>query len=182
MEAASRLRPEQTASIWQAVDGVAPSVHESAYVHPDATLIGDVTVEADASVWPGAVLRGDEAPIVIGEGSNVQDNTVCHERVDIGPTATIGHGAIVHQCTVGERALVGMNAVVLDGTTVGEGAVVAAGSVVTEATEIAPKSMVAGTPATVVKENVEDVGWGAPADRYVERKEIYRETAELERE
>lgn len=168
--------------MWQAVDGVAPSVHESAYVHPDATLIGDVTVEADASVWPGAVLRGDEAPIVIREGSNVQDNAVCHERVTIGPSATIGHGAIVHHCTVGERALVGMNAVVLDGSTVEDGAVVAAGSVVTEATEIAPRSMVAGTPATVVREEVGDGDWGAAADRYVERKKIYRETAQFERE
>lgn len=166
----------------QAVDGVEPSVHESAYVHPEVTLIGDVTVEADASVWPGAVLRGDEAPIVIREGSNVQDNAVCHERVELGPAATIGHGAIVHHCTVGERALVGMNAVVLDGSTVGDGAVVAAGSVVTEATEIAPRSMVAGMPATVVKEDVGDADWGAAADRYIERKETYRKTAESERD
>lgn len=161
----------------QAVDGVAPSVHESAYVHPDATVIGDVTVEADASVWPGAVLRGDEAPIVIREGSNVQDNAVCHEHVDLGPAATVGHSAIVHSASVGERALVGMNAVVLDGSTVGSGAVVAAGSVVTEGTEIAPRSMVAGTPASVIKADVGDADWGAAADRYVDRARRYRETA-----
>lgn len=162
----------------QAVDGFVPSVHESAYVHPQATLIGDVTVEAEASVWPGAVLRADEAPIVIREGSNVQDNAVCHERIDVGPYATVGHSAVVHNCTVGERALVGMNAVVLDGATVGDGAVVAAGSVVTEETTVEPASMVAGTPATTVKEEVGDAGWGAAADRYVARKETYRETAE----
>ncbi|MDZ7702593.1 MAG: gamma carbonic anhydrase family protein [Halobacteriales archaeon] len=162
----------------QAVDGVAPTVHESAYVHPEATLIGDVTLEAETSVWPGVVLRGDEASIVLREGTNVQDNAVCHERVEIGPYATVGHSAIVHNCTVGERALVGMNAVVLDGSTVGDGAVVAAGSVVTGGTEIAPNAMVAGTPASVIKEDVGDAGWGAAADRYVDRKETYRETAE----
>lgn len=162
----------------QAVDGVAPTVHESAYVHPDATLVGDVTLEADASVWPGAVLRGDEAPIVVREGTNIQDNAVCHERVDIGPDATVGHAAIVHHCTVGERALVGMNAVVLDGVSVGAGAVIAAGSVVTEGTEIPPRSMVAGAPATVIKEEVGDADWAAAADRYVDRARRYRETAE----
>ena len=163
----------------QAVDGAAPTVHETAYVHPEATLIGDVTLEADTSVWPGVVLRGDEAPIVIREGTNVQDNAICHERVEIGPYATVGHAAIVHNCTVGERALVGMNAVVLDGATVGDGSIVAAGSVVTEGTEVAPHSMVAGTPASVIKEDVGDTDWGAAADRYVARKETYRETAEL---
>ncbi|NIS30255.1 MAG: gamma carbonic anhydrase family protein, partial [Actinobacteria bacterium] len=69
----------------QSVDGAAPTIHETAYVHPEATLIGDVTLEAEASVWPGVVLRGDEASIVIREGTNVQDNAVCHERVEIGP-------------------------------------------------------------------------------------------------
>ena len=162
----------------QAVDGAAPTVHESAYVHPQATLIGDVTVEADASVWPGVVLRGDEGAIVVREGSNLQDNAVCHERVQVGPYATVGHGAIVHNCTVGERALVGMNAVVLDGATVGERAVVAAGSVVTGGTDVTSGSMVAGTPAATVKEDVGDAGWDAAADRYVSRKETYRETAE----
>lgn len=161
----------------QSVDGAAPTVHDSAYVHPDATLIGDVTIEADASVWPGVVLRGDEAPIVLHEGTNVQDNAVCHERVSIGPYATVGHAAIVHNSTVGERALVGMNAVVLDGSTVGGGAVVAAGSVVTEATEVAPRSMVAVTPAEVMREDVGNADWGTAADRYVERAKTYRETA-----
>ncbi len=161
----------------QSVDGAAPTIHETAYVHPEATLIGDVTLEAEASVWPGVVLRGDEASIVIREGTNVQDNAVCHERVEIGPYATVGHSAIVHNCTVGERALVGMNAVVLDGATVGDGSIVAAGSVVTEGTEVALNSMVAGTPASVIKEDVGDTDWGAAADRYVARKETYRETA-----
>lgn len=163
----------------QAVDGVAPTVHESAYVHPGATLIGDVTLEADASVWPGVVLRGDEAPIVVREGTNVQDNAVGHERVDIGPYATVGHAAILHNCSVGERALVGMNAVVLDASTVGDRAVVAAGSLVTEGTVVPAGSMVAGTPADVVREDVGGMDWGVAAERYVERAAQYRETAEV---
>ena len=162
----------------QAVDGQAPTVHESAYVHPRATLIGNVTLEADASVWPGVVLRGDDGPIVVREGSNVQDNAVCHERTTIGPYATVGHAAVVHRCTVGERALVGMNAVVLDGSTVGDGAIVAAGSVVTEGSEVEPRTLVAGTPASMVREDVGETDWGLAADRYVARKGTYEETAE----
>lgn len=162
----------------QAVDGTAPTLHESTYVHPDATVIGDVTLEADTSVWPGAVLRGDEAAILIREGTNVQDNAVCHERVDVGPFATLGHAAIVHSATVGERALVGMNAVVLDGSTIGDGAIVAAGSVVTEGTDVPPGSLVAGTPAELVREDVGGSDWGVAANRYIERARRYRETAE----
>jgi carbonic anhydrase/acetyltransferase-like protein (isoleucine patch superfamily) len=163
----------------QSLDWVAPTVHESAYVHPQATLIGDVTLEAEASVWPGTVLRGDEGGIVLRAGSNVQDNAVCHETVEIGPAATVGHGAIIHHCTVGERALVGMNAVVLDGATVGAAAIVAAGSVVTEDTEVAPGSLVAGTPATVVREDLGESGWAAAGEHYVELSRRYLETADV---
>ncbi len=163
----------------QSLDGVVPRVHDSAYVHPAATVIGDVTLEAETGVWPGVVLRGDAGPIVVREGTNVQDNAVLHERVDVGPYATVGHSAIVHSCAVGERALVGMNAVVLDGSTVGHHAIVAAGSVVTEDTEVPPRSLVAGTPATVLREDVEDSSWFAAADHYVERARKYREGAEV---
>lgn len=162
----------------QSVAGNSPSVHETAYVHPEATVIGDVTLEAETSVWPGAVLRGDEGPIVVREGTNVQDQAVCHERVDIGPAATVGHAAIVHNCRVGERALVGMNAVVLDGAEVGDGAIVAAGSVVTENTAIPASTMAAGTPASVIRDDVSDSDWGLAADRYIERAATYRHSAE----
>lgn len=163
----------------QSLDGVVPTVHDSAYVHPAASVIGEVTLEADTGVWPGVVLRGDAGPIVVREGTNVQDNAVLHERVDVGPYATVGHSAIVHSCTVGERALVGMNAVVLDGSTVGHHAIVAAGSVVTEDTEVPPRSLVAGTPATVLREDIEDSSWFAAADLYVERAKQYRTGAEV---
>lgn len=162
----------------QSVAGDSPSVHETAYVHPQATVIGDVTLEAETSVWPGAVLRGDEGQIVVREGTNVQDQAVCHERVEIGPETTVGHAAIVHNCRVGKRALVGMNAVVLDGAEVGDGAIVAAGSVVTENTEIPASTMAAGTPASVIREDVSDSDWGLAAERYVDRAETYRRTAE----
>lgn len=161
----------------QSVGGDAPSIHDTAYVHPDATVIGDVTLEAESSVWPGAVLRGDAGSIVIRTGTNVQDNAVCHEHVDIGPAATVGHSAIVHHCQVGERALIGMNAVVLDGARIGDEAIVAAGSVVTEDTEIPASSLAAGTPASVIRDDASGSNWGLAADRYMERAAHYRTTA-----
>lgn len=163
----------------QSLDGTAPTVHESAYVHPTATLIGDVTLEAETSVWPGAVLRGDEGSIVVREGTNVQDNAVCHGRTDLGPYATVGHGAVAHGCDVGERGLVGINAVVLETATVGDEAIVAAGSVVTEGTDVPAGSLVGGSPASVIQEDVEDSVWHAAATVYAARAERYRETAEV---
>ena len=162
----------------QSYDGAEPAVHESAFVHERATVIGDVTIEAGASVWPGVVLRGDKCPIVIREETNVQDNAVCHERVEIGPRATIGHAAIVHDCTVREEALVGMNAVVLDGTTVGERGVVAAGSVVTEGTDVAPGTLVAGVPAEIVRESIDESEPAAIPDRYLAYSRRHMATAE----
>lgn len=136
-----------------AFEGRAPSVHPDAWIAPTATLIGDVTVEARASVWYGAVLRGDLGAIVVREGSNVQDGTVVHGGADpvttIGPEATIGHLCIVHGCTVGRQALVGNGAVVQDNAVVGDRSLVAAGSTVTPGTVIPPETVVTGTPAKV---------------------------------
>ncbi|ARS89012.1 gamma carbonic anhydrase family protein [Natrarchaeobaculum aegyptiacum] len=158
-------------------DGTEPQVADSAYVDPAAVVIGDVIVEADASVWPNTTLRGDHGTIVVGEGANVQDNAVMHEDAELEPYATIGHSAIVHDAVVGERALVGMNAVVLDGAVIGEGAVVAAGSVVTEGTEVPPNTLVAGAPAEP-KAEVDDPRLRSTADRYVELSSRYAETSE----
>ncbi|MDX1692074.1 MAG: DapH/DapD/GlmU-related protein, partial [Acidimicrobiia bacterium] len=104
---------------------------------------------------------------------------VLHETVDIGPWATVGHAGIVHNCVVGERALVGMNAVVLDGATVGERAIVAAGSVVTEGTEVPPRSLVAGAPAEVRRKDLDETPWAATADLYAERARRYRDHVEV---
>ncbi|MWG35827.1 gamma carbonic anhydrase family protein [Halomarina oriensis] len=158
-------------------DGHEPQLHESARIDPAATVIGDVTIEADASVWPGAVLRGDDGHIHVRGGANVQDGAVCHEGADLGPYATVGHNAIVHGATVEERAMVGMGAIVLDGATVGERALVAAGSVVTEDTDVPPETLVAGTPASVVKQ-VPDSPWAAAGDYYVELARRHDETSD----
>ncbi|MFC6988853.1 gamma carbonic anhydrase family protein [Haloplanus sp. GCM10025708] len=164
--------------VLRSYEGVEPAVHETAYVDDAAVVIGDVTVEEDASVWPNTTLRGDSHPIVVREGANVQDGAVCHEDAVVGPYVTVGHQAIVHAATVEERALVGMGAIVLDDAVVGEGAIVAAGSVVTEGTEIPPETLYAGTPATEVKE-LSDDSWAEAADHYVERAKKHAETSDV---
>ncbi|MFC6961559.1 gamma carbonic anhydrase family protein [Halocatena marina] len=163
--------------VLRSFDGTTPTVHESAYVDETAVVIGDVTIEKDASVWPQTTLRGDSGAIVVREGANVQDNAVCHEGCEIGPYATIGHTAIVHAATVGERATVGMSATVLDGAHVGERSIVAAGSVVTEETQIPPKTIAVGTPATV-RDEVEDSPWAYAGDHYVELARQHQQTSE----
>jgi carbonic anhydrase/acetyltransferase-like protein (isoleucine patch superfamily) len=160
-------------------DGVEPDIHESAYVDPAAVVIGDVTIEAEASVWPNVTLRGDHGPITLREGANVQDNAVLHEGAEIGPYATVGHTAIVHNSTVEERALVGMSATVLDRSTVGERAMVGANSLVTEDTDIEPNTLYAGTPAEKIKE-VEDSPWAYAGDRYVELSREHMESEILD--
>lgn len=163
-------------------DGLVPQIAESAYVDERATVIGDVLIEADASVWPGVVLRGDRGRIVVREGANVQDNATVHEGSEIGPSATVGHNAIVHAATVGPRSVIGMGAIVLDRAEVGKESLVAANSIVVEDTAI-PDSVVAmGVPAEVRTE-VEDSPWTAAGEHYVELARRHAETSEvLERE
>lgn len=163
-------------------DGLVPQIAESAYVDERATVIGDVRIEADASVWPGVVLRGDRGRIVVREGSNVQDNATVHEGSEIGSYATVGHNAIVHAATVGHRSVIGMGAIVLDGAEVGAESLVAANSVVTEDATIPDSAMAMGAPAEVRRE-VDDPTWSATADRYVELTRRHADTSEvLERE
>lgn len=164
--------------VLRALDGVEPTVHEDAYVDDAAVVIGDVTLERAASVWPNATLRGDHHPIVVGEESNVQDNAVLHEDAVLGPRVTVGHTAIVHAATVEAEALIGMGAIVLDDAVIGEGAIVAAGSVVTGGTEVPPGSLVAGTPAEVVKDVDGDMG-AIAADEYVKRGAQYAESSRV---
>ena len=123
----------------------------SVYIAPNATVVGDVTLEKDVSVWYGAVLRGDSGAIAIGEGTNVQDNCVIHEKTAIGKFCTIGHGAIVHGCTVGDHCMIGMGAIVLNGAVLGDNCLVGAGAVVTGKTNAEPGSVLLGSPAKVVK-------------------------------
>jgi carbonic anhydrase/acetyltransferase-like protein (isoleucine patch superfamily) len=158
-------------------EGTEPELHPDAYVDEAAVVIGDVTVEADASVWPNVVLRGDHGGIRLQEGSNVQDGSVCHEGADIGPYATVGHNAIVHGASVGRRALVGMGAIVLDDSVVGERAMVGANSLVTEGTEIPPNTLATGTPAEGRRE-VEDSPWARAGDAYVQLAERHEVASE----
>jgi carbonic anhydrase/acetyltransferase-like protein (isoleucine patch superfamily) len=138
------------------LDGKRPKVHPDAYIAPTAVLIGDVEVEANASVWFGAVLRGDEATIKVGEGANVQDNVVVHCAKDlptiIEPDATVGHSAQLEGCVVERGALVGMGATMLQRSRLGEGSVLAAGAVLQEGQEIPSGYLAAGVPAAVKKE------------------------------
>lgn len=157
------------------VDGLEPQIADSAYVDETAVVIGDVVVEAEASIWPNTTLRGDHGQIVVGERSNVQDNAVLHEDTILEPEVTVGHSAIVHACTVESGALVGMNAVVLDDVHVGEGAIVGAGSVVTEGTEVPPETLVVGTPAEV-KTELDGPVTEATIEHYAELGSTYEET------
>ena len=122
------------------------------YIAPNATVVGDVTLHKDVNIWYNAVLRGDSGAIVIGEGTNVQDHCVIHEKTTIGKHCTIGHSAIVHGCTVGDGCLIGMGAIVLTGAVLGDGCLVGAGAVVTGKTVAPAGSMLLGSPAKVVKE------------------------------
>ena len=139
-------------------DGLTPSIDPEAWVAPTATIIGNVVVEAGASIWFGAVLRGDdpEREIRVGARTSVQDNCVLHVSTEgptlVGAGVTIGHGAVLESCRIGDGALIGMNAVVLQRAIVGEGALVAAGSIVGVGMEIPPRHLAAGVPARIRKE------------------------------
>jgi len=139
-----------------AFEGKAPTIHETAYVAPSATIIGDVTLGPDVNIWPGAVLRGDVGRIVIGARSNIQDGCVVH--VDTGgetvlaEDVTVGHMALLHSCTVGPACLIGMSSTVLSRSVVGEGTIIAGGAVVLEGQEIPAFSLAAGVPAKVKRE------------------------------
>jgi carbonic anhydrase/acetyltransferase-like protein (isoleucine patch superfamily) len=132
-----------------------PRIHPTAYVAPTATIIGDVEISAGASVWFGAVVRGDMAPIRIGARTNIQDNCTIHVDADtpatIGSGVTIGHNAVVHGCTIADDCLIGMGAQVLNRARIESGSIIAAGAVVTQDSRIGPGVLVAGAPAEVKK-------------------------------
>lgn len=136
--------------------GRLPQVHPSAYLAETAVLIGDVTVHENAVIMFGAVLRGDMDRIVLGAGSNLQDNVVVHTDTGmsavIGADVSVGHNATVHACTVEDECLISMGSTVLSRSTIGTGSLIAAGAVVLEGTAIPPRSLVAGVPAKVRRE------------------------------
>ena len=120
------------------------------YIAPNATVVGDVVLENNVSIWYGAVLRGDVGPIHIEEGTNIQDNCVLHDPVTIGKGCTVGHGALVHGCTIGDHSMIGMGAIVLSGAKLGKNCVVAAGAVVKEGMIVPDGHVVMGIPARIV--------------------------------
>jgi len=167
--------------------GHRPQVHADAYIAPTAVLIGNVEVAAGASVWFGAVLRGDEAAIKVGEGSNVQDNAVIHCARDlptlIGRDVTIGHSAQLEGCVVEAGALVGMGATMLQRSRLGAGSMLAAGAVLGEGQEVPPGHLAAGVPASVKKElDGSSKSWvGSSAQHYRERAIAYRSELRIAR-
>lgn len=160
-------------------EGRTPDVDPAAWLAPTATLIGKVRVEAGASVWFGAVLRGDIDEIVLGAGSNLQDNVVVHTEQGspavVGANVSVGHGAVVHGCRIEDGCLIGMNASVLTDAVVGRDSIVAAGAVVLEGTVIPPRSLVAGVPGKVRRQLTDDevAAIHGNAERYVPRAQAY---------
>lgn len=130
-----------------------PDIHPSAFVAPGAVVRGEVHLAENSSVFYNAVLRGDRAPISIGEGTNIQDNCVVHVEYDlpvtVGKNVTVGHGAILHGCTVGDETLIGMGAIVLNGAQIGKGCLIGAGALVTQNAVIPDGCMAVGSPARV---------------------------------
>ena len=168
-------------------DGKKPDLHSSVYVAPGAQVIGQVIADQNVSIWFNAVLRGDNEPITIGKGSNIQDGSVIHVDegypVIIEENVTVGHNVILHGCTIKKGALIGMGATILNGAVIGEGALVAAGAVVGEGKVIEPCTLTAGVPAKPLKklseENIARIAAGA--DHYIQKgKEYSRQNIKTE--
>jgi carbonic anhydrase/acetyltransferase-like protein (isoleucine patch superfamily) len=155
-------------------------VAADAFVAPTATLIGDVSLQPDSSIWFGAVLRGDIEQITIGRGSNIQDGSVCHTDPNnpctVGDFVTVGHMAMLHGCEIGDGSLIGIGATLMNGSSVGKNCIVGAHALVTEGKKFPDNVVIMGAPAKVVREiTAEDrVALRANAERYVERAKRYK--------
>lgn len=135
--------------------GKSPIISSDSYIAETAVVIGNVTIEKDANIWFGSVLRGDYSEIYIGEGTNIQENSVVHGdkeyKVQVGRGCTIGHGAIIHGCTIGDNSLIGMGAIILNGAKIGNNSIVGAGSLVTQNKEYEDGVLILGNPAKVIR-------------------------------
>lgn len=162
-----------------ALGDIEPDIHPDAYVHPDAVVIGNVTIGAESTVWPTAVLRGDDGHIVVGARSSVQDGSIVHctatQPTIIGDEVTVGHNVHIEGATIGDGALISSGSVVLNGSAVGAGAVVAAGAVVSPNAQIPPRTMALGIPARVREGyEVPDGAFAYAVRSYVERGKRFR--------
>ncbi|NYT64597.1 gamma carbonic anhydrase family protein [Alcaligenaceae bacterium] len=158
----------------------APQVHDSAYVAAEATLIGKAVMLENSSIWPGAVIRGDNEVIVVGIGSNIQEGAVLHTDpgcpLTIGQNVTVGHQAMLHGCTIGDGALIGIQAVILNRAVIGAHSLVGAGAIVTEGKEFPPRSLILGAPAKVVRTLNDDevANLKASAKNYADRAAYFK--------
>ena len=157
-----------------------PKLHETSWVHASASVIGEVELGRDVSIWPGAVLRGDMGPIRIGDGSNIQDQSVLHMTgglsvTTIGERVTVGHRALLHGCTIGDDCLVGMGAILLDNCVIPDDSMVGAGSLVTGGRTFPPGQLILGSPARAVRPlNDKDREWIRTSwQHYVDTKRHY---------
>jgi carbonic anhydrase/acetyltransferase-like protein (isoleucine patch superfamily) len=161
-----------------ALGDLVPSIHEDAFVHPDATVIGDVTIGAGSTVWPSAVLRGDYGTITVGERTSVQDGTVVHATRDkptrIGSDCIVGHLAHLEGCTVEDGCLVGNGSIVLHDAVVRSGALVGSGAVVSNGVEVPARAMALGVPAQMRLDAVPDGIFALAAAQYVENGARYK--------
>lgn len=158
-------------------DSKVPSIAESCFIAPDCVIVGDVTIGPESSIWFKAVLRGDINLINIGSWTNIQDGCIVHVTASVSPTTigdyvTVGHGAILHGCTVENACLIGMGSIILDNAVIGGGSLVAAGSLVKAGMKVPPRSMVAGNPA-VIKRKISD----DEKDYFIEWAKNYRQTS-----
>jgi carbonic anhydrase/acetyltransferase-like protein (isoleucine patch superfamily) len=162
------------------LDELVPQLAAGAWVADSAQVIGQVVLEEDASVWFGAVLRGDTEELRVGRGSNIQDGSVVHADtgypVHIGANVTVGHQVVLHGCTIGDGSLIGMQAVLLNGVKIGRNCLVGAGALVTEGKEFPDGSLIVGSPAKVVRQLTPEqiAGLQGSAERYVRNAQRYR--------
>ena len=162
-----------------ALDEFEPVIDETAYVHPDAVVIGRVTLGPEASVWPTTVLRGDHGTITVGARTSVQDGTIVHTTsafpTVIGADCVVGHNAHLEGCVVEDGCLIGSGAIVLNRVTVGAGSIVAAAALVPEGMEVPPKTLVAGVPAKVKRSDVDYAFTPIAVQHYIETSRQHRE-------
>ena len=162
------------------IDGVTPRLGNDVYVAPNATVIGDVDLGDEVSVWFGAVLRGDVERLTIGRRSNIQDNSVLHSDpgspLTLGESVTVGHAVVLHGCTIGDGTLIGMGASILNDARIGRNCLVGANALITEGKEFADGMLIVGSPARAVRPLTPEelTRMEGSAGRYVERGKIYR--------
>jgi len=161
--------------------GKTPRIHPEAFVHEQAVVIGDVVIGSESSAWPNATLRGDDGPIVIGDQTSIQDAAVVHmvedqSVVNIGSRVTVGHGAILHGCDIGDDCLIAMGAIILDGAKIGDNVIVSAGTLVPPGKRVPSGTVIKGSPFQIVRECTEadHVFIQFSCTKYIERLRQYK--------